>query len=187
MKIKKGFTLIETLVVIAVISITLPVLISIILILMRQQLRIYRLAQVKKEGDYLISIMETTIKDEAVSIHSGQPASESNIVCSDPLIPHSPTSSLYFLDKNNNWFGYEFGGDSIASSSSLVSNNLTSSKILVQSFSITCSKNKIYSSPSIIFSFDVCYDNAGAGSCNSTRPEEQVSIHYQTRIKLRNY
>jgi len=187
LKIKKGFTLIETLVVIAVIGITLPILISIILILMRQQLKIYRLSQVKKEGDYIISIIQATVKDQAFTIHNAKPASESNIVCDDPATgPYSSTSSLYFLDKNSNWFGYEFINDSIASSSSLTSNNLTSSKILVESFSISCLRNKIFSPPYIMFSFDVCY-YTGGGGCDSTRPEETATLHYQSRVKLRNF
>lgn len=187
MKIKTGFTLIETLVVIAVIGITLPILISIILILMRQQLKIYRLSQVKKEGDYIISIMQTTIKDQAITIHSVKPASESNIVCNDPATgPYSSTLNLYFLDKNSSWFGYEFISDSIASSSGLISSNLTSSKIFIQNFSISCLRNTIFSPPSIMFSFDVCYDTGG-GVCNSTRPEEIATLHYQSRVKLRSF
>lgn len=194
MKIKTGFTLIETLVVIAVIGITLPILISIILILMRQQLKIYRLSQVKKEGDYIITVMENTIRSRAVTIHSGQP-SEANIVCSSTNYPLSGTvDNLYFLDEDKHWFGYLFENNSIASKSANIENPpniltfpLTSSKILVDStFSISCSRNKIFSPPSIMFSFDVCYDTGG-GVCDSTRPEEIATIHYQSRVKLRSF
>ncbi|MEK7634169.1 MAG: type II secretion system protein [Patescibacteria group bacterium] len=182
---KKGFTLIETIVVIAVIALTLPVLISTVFILTREQTKVFRLSQVKREGDYLINIVKNSIRDGAITVHSAKPADESNIVCDTDSSSFSG-SSLYFLDKNQQWFGYEGGSNTIASASANPSINLTSSKILVSNFSVDCLRNTIYSPPSVLFSFDVCYDT-GAGVCTSTRPEEIASLHYQTRIKLRNY
>ena len=185
---KRSFTLIETIVVVAVIGITMPVLFVIIFALMRQQVKIYRLSQIKREGDYLINQMENTIKDNAMTIHSGTPPTDLNIVCKDALSSYSSNSSLYFFDKNNNWFGYLFqtGSDTIASASAFPYEPLTSSKILVSAFTISCVRNSIYSSAIILLNFDVCFDT-GAGECTSTRPEETSSIHYQTRIKLRNF
>ncbi|EKE14302.1 MAG: hypothetical protein ACD_12C00581G0001, partial [uncultured bacterium] len=61
---EKSFTLIETIVVVAVIGLTLPVLFAIIFILMREQVKINRLSQIKKEGDYIITLMENTIKND---------------------------------------------------------------------------------------------------------------------------
>ena len=186
---KKGFTLIETIVVIAVIGITLPVLFAIILTLMRQQLKINRLSEIKREGDYISSTLENTIKDRAVSIHSGLPVNDTTKICEDALSFSSPTTNLYFLDKNRNWFGYQFSGNILASESADLVNpsiDLNSSKILISNFSISCSRNTVYSAQSVQFSFDVCYDT-GLPDCATTRPEEITSLHYQTRIKLRNY
>ena len=181
---KKSFTLIETIVVVAVIGLTLPVLIGTIFILVRQQTKIIRLSQVKREGDYIINLMENTIRNRAISIHSGIPT-EGNIVCKDAG-SSSSGPPLYFLDKNGQWFGYLADSNSIASNSANPTINLTSSKILISNFSIDCSRKIIYSPASISLGFDICYD-IGAGVCTSTRPEEIASLHYQTRIKLRNY
>lgn len=188
-KFNKGFTLIETIVVIAVIGLTLPVLYAINFAIMRQQVKIYRLSQIKREGDYLINIIENTVKDRAVTIHSISPALETNIVCNKDPSEYSSLTELYFLDKGGQWFGYKYEGSKISSKSADLTNpsiNLISSKTLVSNFSISCAKDTIYSPASVSFAFDVCYD-AGAGLCTSTRPEEVNSIHYQTRIKLRNY
>lgn len=185
-KIKKAFTLIETIVVIAVIGLTLPVLFATILILMRQQVKIYRLSQAKREGDYLINIMENTIRNRAVTIYKSAVINDSNIVCQDaPNSYSSPTSDLYFLDEAKQFFGYKLNGATVASDSANPV-NLTSSKIIVSNFSISCLRNTIYSPPSVLLGFDICY-NTGSGLCTSTRPEEVTSIHYQTRIKLRSY
>ncbi len=189
---KKGFTLIETIVVIAVIGLTLPVLIGTIFILIRQQTKVIRLSQVKREGDYIINLMENTIRNRAISIHSGVPT-EGNIVC-DGVINTFSDLPLYFLDKNGYWFGYLFNNNSIASDSAdpplptptMQPINLTSTKTRIENFSISCARNTAYSPASISLSFDVCYDT-GSGVCTSTRPEETALLHYQTKIKLRNY
>lgn len=177
---KKSFTLIETVVVIAVIGLTLPVLFAIVLTLMRQQVKIYRLSQIKREGDYLISIMENTIRDKAISIHSIKPAVDANIVCSsDNSFSSGPP--LYFLDETKKWFGYEGGVNTIASASAVSTINLTSNKTIISGFSISCSRKAIYSPPSVSISFTIEYNTT------STRPEETTSMYYQTRVKLRSY
>ena len=184
---KRSFTLIETIVVIAVIGLTLPVLFAIILTLMRQQVKIYRLSQVKRGGDYLINIMENIIKDNAFTIHTATPPNDANIICKN--IATSPSStSIYFLDKNKQWFGYLATSNSVASTSANLASpiNLTSSKIIVSNFSIYCSRNSIHSPAVILLGFDICYDT-GPGVCTGTRPEEITSMHYQTKIKLRSY
>lgn len=182
----KGFTLIETIVVVAVIGLTLPVLFAIIFILMREQVKIYRLNQIKKEGDYIISLMENTIKNDAVTIHSGNPPTDANIICSIADSSYSGPP-LYFLDKTKKWFGYENGVNTIATASALAtpSISLTSSKIKISSFSLSCSKKNLYSPAAILLSFKIEYCNDVA--CSQTRPEETASLFYQARIKLRNY
>lgn len=186
MKIKNGFTLIETIVVVAVIGLTLPVIFSIFFVLFQQQTKIYRLNTVKKEGDYIISLMENTIKNEAVTIHSANPPNDTNKKCAGDSTSYSSTSNLYFLNPNGLWFGYLVNGNTIASSSaSLASINLTSSKTKVSSFSISCSRTYTYSQPSVSLSFNIEFCNDVA--CSQTRPEEIATLHYQTRIKLRNF
>lgn len=182
---KKSFTLIETIVVIAVIGFTLPVLFTLILTLMRQQVKIYRLSQIKREGDYIINTLENSIRDNAIAIYSGVP-SDTNLVCGDIGSSDSNSNQLYFLDKNKQWFGYLSNSNWVASQSASQIYYLTSSRTLVSYFTIYCSKNTLYTPASVLFSFDICYDT-GSGGCDSTRPEEIATLHYQSRVKLRNY
>ncbi|MDO9028367.1 MAG: hypothetical protein Q7U68_05865, partial [Candidatus Roizmanbacteria bacterium] len=115
------------------------------------------------------------------------PPNDANIICKN--IETSPSaSSLYFLDKNKQWFGYLATSNSVASTSANLASpiNLTSTKTRIENFSISCSRNTIYSPPSVSFDFNICYVT-GAGVCTSTRPEETTELHYQTRIKLRSY
>lgn len=188
-KIKKGFTLIETIVVVAIIAMILPVIFSIFFVLLQQQTKIYRLNTIKKDGDYLISLIENTIKSNATTImnsNSPIPPDATNLVCNSNASSYSSTSSLYFLDGDNQWFGYLISGNTLASSSASFSSiSLTSDNTHVDSFSISCSRTNIYSSPSVSLSFNVKF--CSNALCNQTRPEEIATLHYQTKIKLRNY
>lgn len=188
---KKGFTIIEVIVVIAVVGLTLPVMFSIFFVLFQQQTKVYRLNSIKKEGDYIIRLVENNIKDNATMIlrtNSPIPPDDTNKVCFDDLSSYSSTTSLYFLDENSAWFGYTADSRTIASDSANLAAaiDLTSSKILISNFSVSCSRTYTFSQPLVLLSFDICYDS-GTGDCNSSRPEEVASLHYQTRIKLRNY
>ena len=176
---KKSFTLIETIVVIAVIGLILPVIFSIFFVLLQQQTKIYRLNTVKKEGDFVISLMESTIKNRAVNIYNSAVLNDANIVCKGET-PGDSYDNPYFLDDNNKFFSYKLNGTKIASDSAN-SVDLTSIYTKVSGFSISCTRNRIYSTPSVLVSFTIQYNTT------STRPEDTASLFYQTKIKLRNY
>jgi len=177
---KGGFTLLETIVVVAIIGLTLPVIFAIIFTLMRQQVKIYQLSQTKREGDYLINIMENTIRNRAVANYSSEVLSDANVVCKDES---SAFADPYFLDEDNKFFSYKLIGTKVSSDSANPA-DLTSSKTVVSNFSISCTRNSIFSPPSVFLSFDICYDTI-SGNCITDRPEEVASLHYQTKIKLR--
>lgn len=188
-KKSKAFTLIETIVVVGVLGLTLPVIFSIFFVLLQQQTKIYRLNTTKKEGDYVISLIENTIKNDAVMIlnsNSPIPPDATNKECDTDASSYSSNANLYFLDKEGQWFGYLINGTSIASTSAgLASIDLTSTKTRITGFSISCSRSFQYSQPSVGISFDIEFCNDA--ECAQTRPEETSTLHYQTKIKLRNY
>lgn len=189
MKKIKGFTLIETIIVVAVLGLTLPVIFSIFFVLLQQQTKIYRLNTTKKEGDYLINLISRNIKNDAsiiLSSNSPLPPNLTNKVCDADSTNYSSNSSLYFLDKNGRWFGYLINGNALASSSAnLASTNLNSARTRITGFSIACSRTYMYSQPMVTISFDIEFCNTVA--CDQARTEEISTLHYNTKIKLRNY
>lgn len=183
-KIKSAFTLIETLVVIGVLSLVLPTLFAIFYLILREQLRLYALTEVKRQGDITNTIMETVIRDYAVKIKDS-PGSSGNQICSTSL-NSQPSGANNFQDKFGNDFRFDVAGTQIASYSALLKNNpsyLTNNKVLVTAFNIGCNYTSTFSPPMVSINFTICYNNNG--SC-ATNQEEAVSLNYSTFITLRN-
>ena len=173
MGIRRSFTLIETIVVIAVIGLVLPTIFAIIFTVLQQQNKVYRMTTIKREGDYTLNIISNLIRNNARHIYSS--ISPDIEVCQQ-IESTSPSENLFFRDKDNQWFGFAFSYNKISSSSAALTTDLNSSKTIVSNFSISCQKTADYSSPTVSLSFDICFNNE-SGSC----------MHYQTKIKLRNF
>jgi type II secretory pathway pseudopilin PulG len=185
MRQKKSFTLIEMIVVIATIGLVLPTLFAIIFSILQQQVKIQRLSIVKREGDYVLNIMENIIRNYGESIHSATPPTESNKICQSSSLENAS----YFKDKFGNWFRFYLDTTNSISSESSVLNNgspgsvsLNSSQTKITNFSIQCYKTSLYSPPVVNISFTIEYNTT------SLRVEEKVTpLTYQTKVKLKSY
>jgi prepilin-type N-terminal cleavage/methylation domain-containing protein len=183
---KRAFTLIETLVVIAIIGLITPIVFTIIFIITREQTKISRLILVKRQGDNILNNISFTIKNYAYSIHLASPPNETNEVCNNL---GSYSSSLIFKNNNDNsWFNFFLDNNIVSSYSSTLNSNLSlnTQSVLVDNFSISCQKKSLYSPSVVSLSFDICYKTR-SNNCTSQSPEETALLHYQTNIKLRNY
>jgi len=179
MRRKKSFTLIEMIVVIATIGLVLPTLFAIIFSILQQQLKIQRLSIVKKEGDYVLNVMENVIRNYAVKIYS-----EHNFInerCATENSTYGP--NFFFRDKYDRWFNFYQSYNNISSNSANLSSpvNLNSSQTRITNFSIQCYKTALYSPPVINISFTISYYTS------SSRAEETASFNYQTKVKLKSY
>jgi type II secretory pathway pseudopilin PulG len=185
MRRKKSFTLIEMIVVIATIGLVLPTLFAIIFSILQQQVKIQRLSIVKREGDYVLNVIENTIRNYGESIHSATPPTESNKICQSSSLENAS----YFKDKFGNWFRFYLDTTNSISSESSVLNNgspgsvsLNSSQTKITNFSIQCYKTSLYSPPVVNISFTIEYNTT------SLRVEEKVTpLTYQTKVKLKSY
>lgn len=178
MKHSKSFTLIEVIVVIGTIIIVLPALFSIIFSLLRQQVKIYQLSEIKRQGDYALSIIESTIRMSAISIYD-QPVAGVETCATAGAVDQTVN---YFRDESNNWFRYVLTSNKISSESSIpnASSDLTTSRVTISNLVVRCSRTARYSTPVIEMQFTVT-----AGSASSLS-EERAHMTYRTRIKLRN-
>lgn len=193
-KNRRAFTFIEMIVVVGVIALVLPIVFGILFAIMQQQIKIYKLTEAKRQGDYALNAMETTIRNNAISTHTVSPAISGitdggNEVCKDTT--SSATNFSYFMDKTDNakWFGYvpDTTATKISSDSANVASkgDLTTSKVRVENFTLTCMRSSSYSSPIISVSFNICYNN-GVPCSTAARSEEMTKLTYSTSIILRN-
>lgn len=187
-KFKGGYTLIEVIAVVTIIGIALPSIFSIIYVIVREQAKILAITKTKSEGDYAFNIIDNLLRNSAVTIQtSSDPLNNSTNRCNDPATSpsYSPIngSNFYIKDKYGNLSRlYTTADGKIASDSSILnaSSELTSSKVIVTNFAISCTTRSKFSSPVISISFKVQYNTI------STRPEDIASLNYQTKIKIRN-
>lgn len=183
----RAFTFIEMLVVIGIISIALPTLYAIFFLILQQQVRLVRLSEVNRQGNFVINMIEDVIGKNALSIHTSTP-SENNRVCAItvPAVQTTYTGALYFKDRMGNSFYFDLTGSpgKISSESSIpnTSAKITSSKVITSNFSSNCSVSG-FSRPLTNFSFDLCY-NIG-NSCGSAA--DKVSLRFDTTVSLPPY
>lgn len=184
--IKKGFTLIELVVVVAVVALVVPAIFAIIFGILREQTKIQKLSTVKSEGDYILNIVANTIRNNALTIHSASPPTSANEVCADASSANA--GPIYFQDRLGGWFGFTSASNTVSSASSALASPvaLNSQQTIIQNFSVSCVRVNTYSAPVVALEFDICFVTSGA-SCDSTRPEDTARLHYQTKIKLRNF
>ncbi len=187
---KRGFTFIEMIVVITVLGLALPSLFAIVFSILQQQTKIIRLSEIKRQGDNIIDVMSTAVRSNALEIYSDFGLTSKVCATASSSYPSSGTvTELSFKDRDSKKFGYYLSGSAIAArtDASYISGNLTSSKIVVQNFSISCKKSAQYASPVVTVQFEICYKrDASDNSCSATRSDEFAKLTYNTKIKLRN-
>lgn len=187
---RKGFTLIEMIVVIAVIGIVLPALFSIVFVVIQQQVKVLRLGEIKRQGDYVIDVVNTTLKSNAVGIYSDENLATE--LCTNT--PSSETNTLSntrmsFKDKNGNYLQYLLSGSKriqLLSNGPYATGDLTTDKLLISNFLIRCDRTVSFSPATITLSFSICYVGPTDTACPTNRSEEVTTLNYATKIKLRN-
>lgn len=179
-KNKVGLTIIELIIVITVIGISLPAIFGLFFTMLRARAKTYALQEVKRNGDNALTIMETLIRQRALSIYSD--STLANEICA--ATSSQSNGPLYFKDKDAALFYFIAEGVNpviIASHTASLTYNLTNQKVAVSNFSMQCFR-KITFSPSIVkIDFDIT-----SFSTSATRQEENAKIHYTTQVKLRN-
>jgi len=177
-----SFTLVETLVVIAIISVVLPAMFGMIYGVIKAQIRIYQLKIVKREGDYFLTVAENKLRNNAISVYNGPPNSTGQEVClaGGPVYLAQP--SIYFTDQDNNSFGFYLDNNRIEMEDDAgVKSYLTSEAVVVKNLQFSCIRKSTYSGPLVYLSFTVGYNKATKFSGGA------VTINYQTEVLIRRY
>jgi len=171
---KKAFTFVEILVVLGIVSLTLPSLFAIIFTIFQQEARIYALKDVKQQGDYVLENIKFTIQQKALKIVDED---YENDVC--PLLTSptpTPAPQIHIIDNDQNTFVYFVDAYKIASESSIGTRSyLTNSRVRIENPGFYCYKTNSFSPSVVVVSFDV--SNSAA----------DITLPYRTSFKLRSY
>lgn len=189
---KHGYTLVEMLIVLSILTIVMPAVFTIIYTLLNQQVKIYRLVETKRQGDRIMSFMKEKIVREGVAIKNGAgllrcatyTASPENTTNGNDFIfmktanPSGPTFNFYLT--NSTFFVQDSGG--------LPTTSLHDNKVRVSNFQIECFRRNSIASLSqpnqnvilVGFTYTVEFiDNS------PTQAEGVTSLQYQTKVRLR--
>ncbi len=158
---------------------------------MQQQLRIFSLSEVKRQGDYIVSYLKNTITNNAYTLYdlNGDEICDAglNITSGDVISFKDQYNSEFFVDYNDPDLAININNPPVfpAPTFAFQAGVLNTSKVRIDSFSMTCERNSPFSAPLIKVSFTICHNFSG--SCISPEPQKIVSLNYQTNIKLRSY
>ena len=169
----KGFTLVELVLVLGILGILLPAVFSLFVANLRAQTKVLILQDVKRNGDTALDTIEILVKAKAKSIEQ----QDGTPVCTTSGSTYS--GDLYFVDDAGNRFMFNQSNNRIASESA-ATDYLTTNKVSVSSFEMSCDRSSLFVAPLISISFTI--DQAQTTS----RAEESASLQYQTKIRLRN-
>ncbi len=174
---QSGFTFLEVIIVLSILAVLLPAAFSMFLANLRAQTKVLTLQEVKRNGDFTLSTIETLVKANAQSME----AQDTTQICSTSGSSYSSETDgdIYFVDQDGERFMFQLVGSRVASQSASTS-YLTTDKVDVSNFIMTCERDSVFSSPLVSISFTIDQ------SLTTTRPEEAASLNYQTKIRLRS-
>lgn len=190
-----AFTLVETVIVLAIIGIMLPIIFSILFTVARQQNKIYRLTEAKLQGDYAMNYMKSYIRNYGDELFQDEDMNVAS--CSDSVTNPDHTSqggeTMYFSKKNalSEYFNfqstvYETDATGQDYSQLIFDNNgviepLTTQLVSIINFEISCFKKSASSTPFVFVAFTVYYKTNLA----SAAPEDQAILNYRGVVKMR--
>lgn len=178
---RKAFTLIEMLIVLTVVAILVPTTFSIVFVILRQQVRIYRVVETRRQGDYIQSFIKDKLIRSTVMTNLN-PYNTVRCQTAGPSYTDADGDNTSFLDTNAERYRIYLDGTDLKynNETDILTTILNSSNVKVENFVISCVRRGDYSSPLVGISYDVEFiDNT------PTIEEGTVRLHYQTKIKLR--
>lgn len=184
-KKKSGYTFIELMIALSILTLILPVIFGVLFVVGRQQAKVLVLQEVKRSGDYALNAIQTLTRQYGRSLHSAFPPTSANQVCVEA--DSSYDGDIYIKDQSGNTMRFFEDEEKIASESAKSPTGgsdetlyLTSDKVAISSLLIGCERFTSFDPPILSISFTASQKNDAAPQ------EESAQLNYQTKIKLRN-
>lgn len=188
---KKGYTIVEVILVISLVGLLMPAIFSILYVIIQQQLKIYEITEVKRQGDYIMQVMKEKITRDAEVLQRDDDGVFNGTavitnICN--TVGSTYTSSnqgldFVFRDGNLNRFQYVLSGNTIFFrhvGSSNIDAALNNSAVSITNLQMSCSLKSSLTNPIVTLSYTATY--------NRPVPNPQLGttvLDYQTKVKLR--
>jgi len=179
---RNGFTLLEVIVVIGTLAFILPIITIILFMVLRQQLAVTRMTEVKRQGDLSSALIQNTLERDVVKIYD----IGNNEICTGG---GSSETVAYFTDATANKISFV-----INSSGALIkrtvdtSGNITDApmtnvqKVTVESSpTMQCIRSRLFTKPLVQVSFSIV-------PSGNILPDEQnaARLYYSTKTIIQN-
>jgi len=165
LRIKPGFTLIETVVTLAALAVLVTVTVSTFLTVMTKSTKVKVVKAVEGDGNYALAVMEQKIRGAKEVVCNGGTEIEAT-----------------GFDDETTTFSCLLGSGISFSSTGGESGNLTSIESQLTACLFECAPGGIEKSGQVKISFSLVQANA-----STTRVEEQAEIDFESLITLRNF
>jgi type II secretory pathway pseudopilin PulG len=173
-KIKKfigGFTLVETIVVTGIVGITLPLLFTTFFVVMQQQAQVYRLSEVKRQGDEALASVMNALQSDAGMLYDHN----NNEVCNTTST--TPVNVARFFSPSGTGGSFQLVEGKLLKDGAEITDN----KTRVEYLCVQCVRTNMNTTPFVDVSFRISSALTG-----SSRPEDKIAMDYFTKVKLRN-
>lgn len=207
-----GFTLVEVIVVIAIVGMMLPVIFSIITTVARQQSKIYRISEAKQQGDFALAYMKNYIRntaDRIYQLHNDETNEFAVEVCNTVASPGnthvSQTGKDFYIKKNNTpnkYFRFYneraridldgAGGTREREISQIFfddngsAQQLTTNNVKIENFSLQCIRRTESGEPYVVITFLIYFTgNSDTFDLNNAKPEDIAILDYRTVVQIR--
>jgi hypothetical protein len=176
----KSFTFLEILMAVGILGFVLPIVFNIIFTILQQQIKITRLAIVKRQGDYVVNVVKNLVIGQMTGIYSEKELV--NKKCdgfdNNQTYASSTGKDFFFKDINGAAVNIYLNQGKIATGPANI--NLTNDQVMVENYQIFCANFGSFTTPFVTVKFDIYYNTI------STRPEDLARLSYQTSFRLRN-
>lgn len=192
-----GFTLVEIVIVLAIIGVLLPIVFSILFTITRQQTKIYRLSEAKQQGDYVLAFIKSKVRDYGNKVYKDDV--EEFETCNDSVAPdntHTSQNGLdFYIKKKDTQKGYvQFYTENFPIGDPTDTSNpqrlwfsdsgdkqiLTTDTVRISNFEISCYRRTVTQLPFVFVSFTIYYKTNLA----TAKPEDLAVLNYKGVIKL---
>lgn len=178
-----GFTLVEVIVVISTLAFILPIITIILFMVLRQQLAITRMTEVKRQGDLSSTLIQNTLERDVEKIYD----ISNNEICTGAVV--TATNVSYFVDAKSNKISFVVTNGVLIKRIINTTGVITDSpmtnvqKVTIEepSLSIKCIRSRLFTKPLVQVSFSIIPSgNIIADEQNAAR------LYYSTKTIIQN-